>query len=79
MNLQLPLINLPFAEVDIEKVTELHGFNSINDRYVYRYRPESASKRDLIAQFETGLDAKGDLLKDARPPVSPQKSGALPG
>ena len=39
-------INLPFAEVDIEKVTELQGFNSINDRYVYRYKPESALKRD---------------------------------
>ena len=56
MNPQLfsPLINLPFAEVDIEKVTELQGFNSINDRYVYRYRPESALKRDLVAQFENG-------------------------
>jgi hypothetical protein len=41
-----PLINLPFAEVDIKKVTELQGFNSINDRYVYRYKPESALKRD---------------------------------
>jgi hypothetical protein len=43
------------------------------------YRPESALQGDLVARLENGCDAKDNLLKDARPPVSPQKSGALPG
>ena len=34
-----------------EKVAELQGFDPINDRYVYRYKPKSAGTRNLIQEF----------------------------
>jgi hypothetical protein len=33
-------------------------------------------KREIVPQFDNVRDAKGDLLKDARPPASPRKSGS---
>jgi Dolichyl-phosphate-mannose-protein mannosyltransferase len=40
-----------------EKTAELQGFDPINDRYVYRYRPGSAVDRNLVEEFEP--DPKG--------------------
>jgi hypothetical protein len=44
----LNLINDPAL---FEKVAELQGFDPINDRYVYRYKPSSAARRDLAQEF----------------------------
>ena len=44
----LNLINDPAL---FEKVAELQGFDPINDRYVYRYKPNSAARRDLAQEF----------------------------
>jgi hypothetical protein len=44
----LKVINDPAL---LEKVAELQGFDPINDRYVYRYKPKSAAGRDLIREF----------------------------
>jgi hypothetical protein len=35
-----------------EKTAELQGFDPVNDRYVYRYRPGSAVDRNLVEEFE---------------------------
>jgi hypothetical protein len=43
----LKVINDPAL---FEKVAELQGFDPINDRYVYRYKPQSAAGRDLIRE-----------------------------
>jgi hypothetical protein len=43
-----------------EKVADLQGFDPINDRYVYRYRPGSGAGRNLLEEFQP--DLKGDLL-----------------
>ena len=44
----LNLINDPAL---FEMVAELQGFDPINDRYVYRYKPNSAAGRDLTQEF----------------------------
>jgi hypothetical protein len=49
-----PILNLINDPAFFEKVAELQGFDPINDRYVYRYKPKSAFGRDLVAQFENG-------------------------
>jgi hypothetical protein len=49
-----PILNLINDPAFFEKVAELQGFDPINDRYVYRYKPKSAFERDLVAQFENG-------------------------
>jgi Dolichyl-phosphate-mannose-protein mannosyltransferase len=49
-----PILNLINDPAFFEKVAELQGFDPINDRYVYRYKPKSAFDRDLVAQFENG-------------------------
>jgi hypothetical protein len=35
-----------------EKTADLQGFDPVNDRYVYRYKPKSAAGRDLVEQFK---------------------------
>jgi Dolichyl-phosphate-mannose-protein mannosyltransferase len=49
-----PILNLINDPAFFEKVAELQGFDPINDRYVFRYKPKSAFERDLVAQFENG-------------------------
>ena len=49
-----PILNLINDPAFFEKVAELQGFDPINDRYVYRYKPQSAFERDLVTQFENG-------------------------
>ena len=49
-----PILNLINDPAFFEKVAELQGFDPINDRYVYRYKPKSAFDRDLVAQFDSG-------------------------
>jgi 4-amino-4-deoxy-L-arabinose transferase-like glycosyltransferase len=49
-----PILNLINDPAFFEKVAELQGFDPINDRYVYRYKPKSAFERDLVAQFDSG-------------------------
>ena len=41
-----------------EKVAELQGFEPINIRYVYRYKPGSAKGRNLLNEFEQLQDAE---------------------
>jgi hypothetical protein len=48
------ILNLINDPTFFEKVAELQGFDPINDRYVYRYKPKSAAERDLVAQFDNG-------------------------
>jgi Dolichyl-phosphate-mannose-protein mannosyltransferase len=49
-----PILNLINDPALFEKVAELQGFDPVNDRFVYRYKPKSAMTRDLVAQFENG-------------------------
>jgi hypothetical protein len=46
-----PILDLINDPAFFEKVAELQGFDPINDRYVYRYKPKSAFARDLIQEF----------------------------
>jgi Dolichyl-phosphate-mannose-protein mannosyltransferase len=46
-----PILNLINDPAFFEKVAELQGFDPINDRYVYRYKPKSAATRDLLREF----------------------------
>ena len=46
-----PIVDLINDPAFFEKVAELQGFDPINDRYVYRYKPKSAFARDLIQEF----------------------------
>jgi hypothetical protein len=47
-----PILNVINDPSIFEKVAELQGFDPINDRYVYHYKPRSAAGRDLVGQFE---------------------------
>jgi Dolichyl-phosphate-mannose-protein mannosyltransferase len=48
-----PILNLINDPAFFEKVAELQGFDPINDRYVYRYKPKSAATRDLVQEFDS--------------------------
>ena len=48
-----------------EQTAELQGFDPINDRFVYRYKPGAAAGRDLVAEFQS--NQKTDLIADPVP------------
>lgn len=47
-----PILNVINDPALFERVAELQGFDPVNDRYVFRYKPNSAAGRDLAKQFE---------------------------
>jgi Dolichyl-phosphate-mannose-protein mannosyltransferase len=49
-----PILNVINDPALFERVAELQGFDPVNDRYVYRYKAQSAAGRDLVREFESG-------------------------
>ena len=56
-----PILNAFGDSSLFEKTAELQGFDPINDRYVYRYKSQSAADRDLVAEFQPDQEQEEKL------------------
>ncbi|MGA7902837.1 MAG: glycosyltransferase family 39 protein [Terrimicrobiaceae bacterium] len=56
-----PILNALGDSSLFEKTAELQGFDPINDRFVYRYKPQSAADRDLVAEFQPDQEQEEKL------------------
>ena len=57
-----PILNALGDSSLFEKTAELQGFDPINDRFVYRYKPESAAGRNLVAEFQPDQEQGTEML-----------------
>ena len=55
-----PILNALGDSSLFDKTAELQGFDPINDRFVYRYKPESAAGRNLVAEFQPDQEQGGN-------------------